>query len=109
LHSINFRYVLALVGGCISTNISEIILAFDGWGKPWTFHESIIKSLGLSPKLKNLFDEIWNNANSEEFWLSAPNLQIAVTEVTRRLASSYPELTNEAASAIARAVSYQWR
>ena len=87
--------------------LEDIILHFDNWTQPWTFHEFVSTNKILNKTELELFDEIWAKAGDIELWNNA-DLILGCKATQIFIAENY-DLSDKAIAYIVRALTYQWK
>lgn len=89
-----------------SVDLNKAIVEFSEWSRPWRFEPSV--SSRLTPELKRHFAEIIRVSSKPSRWVDS-DIMSSCKEIEELLQEEFPELQEEAISAVVRAVSYQWR
>lgn len=89
------------------TVLETIIISYDDWRHPWKFNEFVTGHKELSLPEIELFNEIYNKAGDINFW-NRDTFE-SCSQACDEFIKTHYNITDDAASAIVRALSYQWK
>jgi hypothetical protein len=89
-------------------NLVDSITSYSGWENPWNFKQCVLQSPKLSEAEAEMFIGAWEVASDSELW-RFNDIVLGCKSAQNALRLSFPELSDIAAGAIVRAVSYEWR
>lgn len=88
-------------------NLERVILNFNDWSKPWTFHEFITTNNELDDNSKLIFEGLWLKASHFNLW-NFSDLKKGMKTSYDFIKSNY-ELKHETIQYLIQAISYQWK
>jgi hypothetical protein len=93
----------------VAMNLDEAIASFTAWDRPWLFHDHVATYIGLSNTEVALFERVWDESVDKNYWVAVSDLAVGARQVAIALSKQFPALSSEAAEAVARAASYEWK
>lgn len=93
----------------IHNQVHAAICAFNGWDRPWEFHDRVVQSPLLDERARALFERLWQLARDSPHWREAVDLSAAADLVRLSLQEVELSLPGRAVDGIVRAASYEWR
>lgn len=90
------------------SGLNDAITAFQCWERPWEFPNFVATAIGLSLVDRERFARAWDVATDGIHWQTS-DLSAASQAAKCYLRDKFPFLSEDAAGAIARAASYDWK